>query len=65
MIIYVDLEEAFFPRNKNGRMDGCQSFNRIFSLFKGELHRKMNLWSNYTFLPSQPLSEICFHDSRM
>jgi len=25
----------------------------------------MNLWSNYTLLPSQPLSEICFHDCRM
>jgi len=27
---------------------------------KEELQRKMNLWSNYTLLPSQPLSEICF-----
>jgi len=32
---------------------------------KEELQRKMNLWSNYTLLPSQPLSEICFHDFRM
>jgi len=32
---------------------------------KGELQCKMNLWSNYTLLPSQPLSEICFHDCRM
>jgi len=31
-------------------------------VFKGELGHKMNLWSNYTLLPSQPLSEICFHD---
>jgi len=32
---------------------------------KGQLRRKMNLWSNYTLLPSQPLSDICFHDCRM
>jgi len=32
---------------------------------KGQLRRKMNLWSNYTLLPSQPLCEICFHDWRM
>jgi len=32
---------------------------------EGELRRKMNLWSNYTLLPSQPLSEICFHDFRI
>jgi len=32
---------------------------------KGQLRRKMNLWSNYTLLPSQPLSEICFHDCQM
>jgi len=34
---------------------------KIISCFiiKGELRRKMNLWSNYTLLSSQPLSEIC------
>jgi len=37
----------------------------ILKLIKGELRRKMNLWSNYTLLPSQPLSEICFHDCQM
>jgi len=32
---------------------------------KGELGCKMNLWSNKTLVPSQPFSEICFHDNRM
>jgi len=32
---------------------------------KGELKRKMNLWSNKTSVPSQSFSEICFHDNRM
>jgi len=32
---------------------------------KGQLRRKMNLWSNYTLVRSQPFSEICFHDYRM
>jgi len=26
-----------------------------------ELRCKMNLWSNYTLVHSQPFSEICFH----
>jgi len=39
--------------------------NSIVVQLKGQLRRKMNLWSNYTLLPSQPLSEICFHDCRM
>jgi len=33
--------------------------------FKGELRHKINLWSNYTLVPSQPFSEICCHDNRM
>jgi len=32
---------------------------------KGELWCKINLWSNKTMVPSQPFSEICFHDNRM
>jgi len=37
----------------------------LFQNLKGELWRKMNLWSNYTLVPSRPFSEICFHDNRM
>jgi len=38
----------------------------FFAAFiKGELWHKMNLWSNYTLVPSRPFSEICFHDNRM
>jgi len=40
-----------------------RSYRNIY--IKGQLRRKINLWSNYTLLPSQPLSEICFHDCRM
>jgi len=41
---------------------------QIFDLcgYKGELRRKMNFWSNNnnnTLVPSQPFSEICFHDN--
>jgi len=32
---------------------------------KGELWRKMNLWSNKTSVSSQSFSEICSHDNRM
>jgi len=32
-------------------------------IIKGELWRKMNFWSNKTLVPTQPFSEICFHDS--
>jgi len=35
----------------------------IEQTFKGQLRRKMNLWSN--LVPSRPFSEICFHDNRM
>jgi len=37
----------------------------LFKYIKGELRRKMNLWSDKTLVPSQPFSEICFHDNRM
>jgi len=34
-------------------------------IVKGELQCKMNLWSNKTLVPSQPFSDICFHDNQM
>jgi len=34
-------------------------------ILKKQLRRKMNLWSNNTLVPSQPFSEISFHDNRM
>jgi len=38
----------------------------IYRFFlKGELRRKMNLWSNKTLVPGQSFSEICFHDNGM
>jgi len=37
----------------------------LIGSFKVELWHKMNLWSNKTLVPSQPFSEICFHDNRM
>jgi len=52
--------------NKNRSSCLCISSSKwVLLLFKGDLRRKMKLWSNYTLLPSQPLSEICFHDCRM
>jgi len=51
----IEEEEGQVMPRSLGRMLG----------FKGQLRRKMNLWSNYTLLPSQPLSEIFFHDCRM
>jgi len=37
-----------------------KSVIQMVIVFKGQLRRKMNLWCNYTLLPSQPLSEIFF-----
>jgi len=41
------------------------SFVLIVCVFKGELQCKINLWSIETLVPSQPFSEICFHDNRI
>jgi len=41
---------------------GLSSVYTFTVLIKGQLRCKMNLWSNSTLLPSQPFSEICFHD---
>jgi len=39
--------------------------NNVKFALEGELHRKINLWSNKPLVPSQPFSEICFHDNQM
>jgi len=41
----------------------CLYFSEIYK--NGDFQHKMNFWSNKTFVPSQPFSEICFHDNRM
>jgi len=55
----VNMCYSFFSQIKP------HQFFEVYWSLKGELRRKMNLWSNYTLLHSQPLSEICFHDCRM
>jgi len=47
---------------KESRGEISHSFHKNV---KGELRRKMNLWSNKTSVHSQPFSGICFHDNRM
>jgi len=48
-------------RSKDIQKNACKKILVI----KGELRRKMNLWSNETSVPSRLFSEICFHDNRM